>query len=328
MKKLCISLLCAASILSGSISSYAKGSIPDHTGTDMSEIEVGKYSVNSNVKSYFDFFEIYGNQYGVDPNLLAAICQQESSGVNWSHYEDGTEMPAWGIMQIEYSHEKDFAKFGLKTTGVEWTLEDRLDPEKSIAYAAKLISDLLIHYDCDYLKMVQGYNFSQYILDRIIEAKGDEWMSERENAKDYVTNWPYETYGDKEYVERVLAYYRPYMTYSGAKVRLNGNLIKFDNQFPLIVEDRTLIPVRGLFEKLGAKVNWDGDKNEATIKYNNTTIVIPIDEEYTYVNGEYIPLDVSARVMNGRTMVPLRFIMDNFGFDVEWDQETRTVMIN
>lgn len=328
MKKIFISLLCIAALVASSLSTYAQGAIPDHIGTDMSSISIGTQSVNLNVKSYFEYFQKYGNQYGVDPNLLAAICQQESSGINWSHYKDGSVMPAWGIMQIEYTQEQNFANFGLETTGVKWTLEDRLDPEKSVAFAAKIISDLLIHYDCDYLKMIQGYNFSHYTLDKIIAAKGDDWMSERKNAKNYVKNWPYSSYGDKEYVEHVLTYYRQYMVYAGAKVRLNGNLIKFDRQFPLVIEDRTLIPIRGLFEKLGAEVSWNGERNEATVKYNGTTIVIPIDADYTYVNGEKISLDVSARVINQRTMVPLRFIMNNFGFNVEWDQETCTVNIN
>lgn len=328
MKKLTATLLCAGIIMSSSLGAFAQGYIPDHNGTSMEEIQVGTQSVNSYVKKYFDLFEKYGNQYGVDPNLLASICQQESSGINWSHWDDGEEMPAWGIMQIEYSHQKSFAEFGLKTTGEEWTLEDRLDPEKSIAYASKLISDMLIHYDCDYLKMIQGYNFGQTVLDRIIAATGDEWMSERENAAEYATNWNYPTYGDKLYIERVLAYYKPYMTYSGAKVRVDGKLIKFDSQFPLIVEDRTLIPARGLFEKLGATVKWSQSANEATIIYKGTTISIPIDCDYTYVNGTKVALDVPAQILNGRTMLPLRFIMDNFGFDVEWDQETRTALIN
>lgn len=327
VKKLTTTLLCMGILLCSS-NAFAQGYIPDHNGTSMESIQIGKQSVNSNVKKYFDLFEKYGNQYGVDPNLLASICQQESSGINYSHREDGSEMPAWGIMQIEYTNEKSFAEFGLKTTGEEWTLADRLDPEKSIAYAAKLISDLLIHYDCDYLKTLQGYNFGQTVLDRIVAAKGEEWMSERENAAKYATNWNYPTYGDKLYVERVLAYYNNYMDYNGAKVRVNGDLIKFDNQFPLIIDDRTLIPARGLFEKLGAKVKWNEKKNEVTVQYNATTIIVPIDYDYTYINGEIVNLDVPAQILNGRTMLPLRFIMDNLGFDVEWDGETRTVFVN
>ena len=79
----------------------AAGAIPDHQGTSMDGIEIGTAQLNSAVKSYYDLFEQAGDQYGVDPNLLAAICMQESSGRNLSYRDDGSEYPAWGIMQIE-----------------------------------------------------------------------------------------------------------------------------------------------------------------------------------------------------------------------------------
>lgn len=311
-----------------SSAAFASGAIPDHMGTSMEGIAIGTESVNSKVKSYFDLFKKYGDQYGVDPNLLASICQQESSGINWSHREDGSVMPAWGIMQIEYTLEKAFAQFGKDTTGVEWTLEDRLDPEKSISFAAHLISDSLIKYDCDYLKMVQSYNFGSTVLDRIIAAKGSDWMSERANAKSYVQNWPYKTYGDAQYIEHVLRYYKQYMVYSGAKVRVNGDLVKFKNQYPIIQEDRTLIPIRGLLEKLGAEVDWDHENYNAIVQRGDVEVILPIGSKTAYVNDEPVELDVPAELLNGRTMVPLRFITDSFGIEIEWDQDTRTVNID
>lgn len=322
-----VAAVLAALMMTSSLTAFASGAIPDHKGTSMEGIAIGTESVNSNVKAYFDLFKKYGDQYGVDPNLLASICQQESSGINWSHRSDGSEMPAWGIMQIEYTLEKAFAEFGKETTGVEWTLQDRLDPEKSISFAAHLISQALIRYDCDYLKMIQSYNFGSTVLDRIIAAKGDAWMSERVNAKDYATNWNYSTYGDAQYIEHVLRYYKKYMDYCGAKVRINGKLVEFENQYPVIEDDRTLIPIRGLLEKLGASVSWDHDNYNAVVERNGVTVVLPIGSSTAYVNGQAVELDVPAELRNGRTMVPLRFVLDNFGIEIEWDQDTRTVSI-
>lgn len=306
---------------------FASGAIPDHKGTPMSGIQIGTEKLNAAVKSYTDLFKSAGNQYGVDPNLLAAICMQESSGRNLSFREDGSEYPAWGIMQIEYTHEKSFRQFGIDTTGEAWTLQDRLDPEKAVPYAAWLISQALIRYDCDYMKMVQSYNFGQTVLDRIIAAKGDNWLSERANAAKYADNWNYKTYGDAQYIEHVMRYYHNDIEYLGAKVRINGELISFNDQYPIIDDGHTLVPIRSIAETLEAEVKWDHDNYNAVIKKDNLVITIPIGRSYADMNGETVEMDAVAKIMNGRTMVPFRFIAEAFDAKVDWEQDTRTVLI-
>ena len=297
----------------------------------MEGIEIGTAKLNSAVKSYTDLFQAAGDQYGVDPNLLAAICMQESSGKNWQYRDDGSEMPAWGIMQIEYTLENAFAEFGMEREGVAWTLEDRLDESKAVPFAAHLISKALIRYDCDYMKMIQGYNFGQTVLDRIIDAKGDDWLSERANAASYATNWPYETYGDKEYIEHVLRYYHNDIPYSGAKVRLSGKLIDFEDQFPLLEtidgETYTLIPIRAVSELLGADVKWNEKTKSVTITKNKRKVILFINSDSALVDGEDVMLDMPAMLKNNRTMVPLRFVMEAFDVQVDWDGDTRTVLI-
>ncbi|MCD8179967.1 MAG: transglycosylase SLT domain-containing protein [Firmicutes bacterium] len=330
MKKI-IGTILAAALSVSSLTAFASGAIPDHRGTSMDGIEIGTASLNSTVKSYSDLFKEAGDQYGVDPNLLAAICMQESSGRNLSYRDDGSEYPAWGIMQIEYTLESSFAEFGLRTTGEEWTLEDRLDPEKAVPFAAYLISQSLISYDCDYMKMIQAYNFGQTVLDRIIDAVGDEWLSERINAAQYADNWPYDTYGDAEYIEHVLRYYHQDIDYIGAKVRINGELLAFEDQYPLLEtingSTYTLIPVRGVSEALDAEVEWDGENNTVEIQKDGIDITLFIDSDTAVLNGEEVALETPAMIKNGRTMVPLRFVMESFNLDVDWDQDTRTVEI-
>lgn len=328
MKRI-MGLLLAAVISISSVTALASGAIPDHRGTSLDRFPIGTMALSSAVTQYFDLFKKAGNQYGVDPNLLAAICMQESSGINWSYRDDGTEYPAWGIMQIEYTLEKTFAAFGLDTTGEEWTLQDRLDPEKSIQFAAYLISQSLIKYDCDYAKMIQSYNFGQTVLDRILAATdGEAWLDERKNAAQYATGWSYPTYGDAEYIEHVLRYYHNDIDYIGAKVRVNGNLIAFADQYPIILDDGyTFVPVRGVAEALGAQVDWDHENYQAIIRKNGDEIIIPIDNDYAYVDGEEYYLESPSRLINDRTMVPLRFIAEHLHCQVDWDGETRTVII-
>lgn len=337
IKRTAALLAAVCTIAVTAVSAFASGAIADHNGTSMSGIEIGTQELNSNVKQYTSLFEAAGEQYGVDPNLLAAICMQESSGRNLSYRDDGSEYPAWGIMQIEKSNEKAYAEFGLKREGIAWTLQDRLDTSKAVPFAAHLISNMLIKYDCDYLKTIQAYNFGETVLNRIIEAKGADWLSERQNAKSYVTNWNYDTYGDAQYIEHVLRYYHNDIPYVGAKVRVNGKLIDFDDQFPVIEDGRTLIPVRAVAETLGAEVEWNPDWYQAEIEKNGVKIILPINSTDAYVEGKYdtdgfaesekYTLDVPAQIRNDRTMVPLRFISDMFDIKVDWDQDTRTVLI-
>lgn len=302
--------------------------IPDHRGTDISAMDMGTKRLSDNVKKYNDIFKSAGDQYGIDPNILAAICMQESSGRNLSYREDGSSYPAWGIMQIEYSHEKAFAAYGLDRTGTAWTLNDRLDPNKAVPYAAYLLSESLYRYNSDYAKMLQAYNFGDTVLMRIIDSVGDNWLSERKNAVKYASNWNYSSYGDALYIEHVLAYYyRDNIPYIGAKVSLNGNLVKFNDQHPIVSDGTTLIPVRAVSEKLDADVKWDGDKMHVQIDKGNKSISLYINSSVAYINDELFSLDVPATVINNRTVIPLRFVAEALDLNVDWDGQTRTVII-
>ena len=321
MKKI-ITVLTAIMMMTSTAMAAA---IPDHNGTDLSGFPIGTKKLTNRVRQYNDIFKSAGDQYGVDPNILASVCMQESGGVNYQYYSDGTPRPAWGIMQIENTNAKAFAKFGLERTGTAWTLEDRLDPEKAVPYAAYLLSESLYKYDYDYIKMLQAYNFGETVLDRILAATGDNWLDERKNAKDYASNWPYNSYGDPLYPEHVLAYYSHEIDYVGAKVMLNGELVKFDNQYPIIDNGTTLVPVRQIGEMLDATVTWDGDNGIAYINKADKNIELHTGTTTAYINGKKHELEVSVEVINGRTMLPLRFVAETFEVNVIWHGENRMV---
>lgn len=114
----------ALAVLMASETAYAVH-IPDHRGTDISAFSNGTKTLSSRIPQYDELFKAYGDQYGIDPNILAAICMQESSGINYSYRDDGTPYAAWGIMQIEYTHEKSFSQFGLSCTWLTAALFSR-----------------------------------------------------------------------------------------------------------------------------------------------------------------------------------------------------------
>ena len=119
-----------------------------------------------------------------------------------------------------------------------------------------------------------------------------------------------------------------------AKVKVNGNYVVMD-QKPLFQEDRILIPVRAVGEALKCNVIWDEQTQTATLNNGATEIKVTIGKnilEKINVSPDpillTIPLDVPAVIEGNRTMVPLRAIAEAFFLDVEWEEETRTVIIN
>jgi hypothetical protein len=109
-------------------------------------------------------------------------------------------------------------------------------------------------------------------------------------------------------------------------VNLDGNALAFDVQ-PIIVNGRTLVPLRVNFEALGADVQWNEETQTVTAVKADTEVKLIIDGE-AYINGELTPLDVPARIVNDRTLVPLRFVSEAMGCQVDWIDAAQTVMIN
>lgn len=109
-------------------------------------------------------------------------------------------------------------------------------------------------------------------------------------------------------------------------VFVDGVQIDFDQQ-PIIQDDRTLVPLRGVFEALGATVYWNNDTRSVTAYKDGTTVELAIGSSTMYVNGQPKYLDVAGQIINDRTMVPLRAISEAFGAIVYWDNDTRTVRV-
>ncbi|WP_432661957.1 copper amine oxidase N-terminal domain-containing protein [Wukongibacter baidiensis] len=111
------------------------------------------------------------------------------------------------------------------------------------------------------------------------------------------------------------------------KVSVDGNLIEFDVS-PKIISGRTLVPLRAVFEALDVEPVWNGETRTVTVSNEKITIALPIGSKIVTVNNYQIELDVPATIVDGRTLVPTRFIAESFGALVDWDNETRTVKIS
>ncbi len=110
-------------------------------------------------------------------------------------------------------------------------------------------------------------------------------------------------------------------------LKINGTPLFFDVP-PVIINDRTLVPSRGLFEQLGATVEWKNNTRQVVITLEETEVILTIDAAAAKVNGEVVMMDMPAKIINDRTMIPVRFVSEHLGMKVGWDGTTKTVTVD
>lgn len=97
---------------------------------------------------------------------------------------------------------------------------------------------------------------------------------------------------------------------------------------PITRNGRTLVPVRGILEPLGASFDWNSKEGIVTATKGSTVVKLQINSEVAFVNGREIRLEAPAQINQGRTLVPLRFISEAFGHKVDWDAATTRVTVD
>lgn len=113
----------------------------------------------------------------------------------------------------------------------------------------------------------------------------------------------------------------------GINVTVNGDVVPFGTTPPVQRFGTVLVPLRGVFEKLGASVQYDGATKSILAVKGATTVQLRLGEARAQVNGAERALAVPAQAVNGTTLVPLRFVSEALGADVKWRPASRTVII-
>lgn len=110
-------------------------------------------------------------------------------------------------------------------------------------------------------------------------------------------------------------------------VRVDGTPVHFPDGQPKAYAGRTLVPLRGVFEAIGAYVEWNPQQRKVTCRKQNDVVELRIGERIAQKNGAEIIIDVAPRVISRSTMVPLRFIAESLGAAVDYDRANNIVDI-
>lgn len=96
---------------------------------------------------------------------------------------------------------------------------------------------------------------------------------------------------------------------------------------PIVTGGRTLVPIRAIIEAFDGAVGWDGVTQTVKLTMADDIITLIINSRTAYLNNTEHTLDVAPAIINGRTMLPIRFIAEGFNLGVAWEDETQTVTI-
>ncbi len=110
--------------------------------------------------------------------------------------------------------------------------------------------------------------------------------------------------------------------------RVKIDFAKYDNVLPIIEDDFTLIPIRAVAEALNCKVDFDDATKTVTITDDDKVITLVLNAKTATVDGKDVSLDKEAKVINDRTMVPARFVSEALGYEVDWNGEAKSVIID
>lgn len=114
------------------------------------------------------------------------------------------------------------------------------------------------------------------------------------------------------------------------KMRVNGASVNIDEQgtAPCIINSRTMIPIRALIEAMGGTVGWNGTLRQVTLDLGGKTLYLRIGENHAFDKNKTFALDSAPVIINGRTLLPVRAVVEYFGGSIAWNDASRCATIN
>lgn len=259
-------------------------------------------------------FKVEGNTYTLNTTSDAVIDEfiKSADGVmkNWDEFSTSALaiVEKAGLPMTE-EEKKDF-----KELNKEYKAEDLKEAAKGIKETLKG-SSLSQKITFEENKLIQDINMKVSVADFVkVSVKGNFDTVKDEKVK---INFP--TSVKKLTSEEYLKLIMPEVNM--LTVRVNGEDITFEDPeaLPKIINDRTMLAARAFYEKIGAKVEWNGKDRSVTVSKDNDKIVLKIDSDKALVNGKEVKLDSPATIIKDKTYIPVRFVSEAFGYQVKYD---------
>ena len=154
----------------------------------------------------------------------------------------------------------------------------------------------------------------------------EEILPEEEMGDIETTNTEESVWNEYKDVETEIST-TPISVPDGITVMLDGEVVVFDAAQPALINNRTMVPMRKIFEALGAEVTWDNATQTAKAVKGDMTVEITIGSNTMYSSGTPVEIDSPALLLRSRTYVPVRFISNALGAKVDWDNAKQIVYL-
>lgn len=222
--------------------------------------------------------------------------------------------------------------------GVPWQETDSKDFIEGKINDEKIRNGSILNKNPKYLHTIKDSRFNGFSLDLYQDGKSQQQVliqSERVrnglpvNYKETVTGTPTNTSA----ISNLLNFVK-----NGVALQIGMNnavLFKDSNPVnnaimdttPKVTSGITMIPLRGVFDQLGADISYNGSTKKVTIKTVDKTIVLTLGSDIALVNGKQVKMTKPATTDNGRTLIPLRFVGEQLGYKVTWIESQQRILI-
>ena len=270
-------------------------------------------TASKDIKQGIDY-KVEGNTYTLNTTSDAVIDEFIKYADNIMKNWDAVSTSALKIVDKAGLPLTDEEKKDFKELNKEYKAEDLKEAAKGIKEMIKgssLSEKTTFGENKLNQEIALKFNFADFVK---VSVKGNVDTVKDENVK---INFP--TSVKKLTMDEYMNLIMPKMNV--VTVRVNGEDITFEDPeaLPKIMNNRTMLAARAFYEKIGAKVDWNGKARTVTVTKDKDKIVLTIGSNKALVNGKEVALDSAATIVNDKTYIPVRFVSEAFGYKVKYD---------